>query len=248
MRGNVLRKRPLVCINCWMTPSQSLQTQVHVLPQLHFVHSPLMCLSAADSAKPRNPQKQNLSTPGIAAMHRAKKTLQHRDCPRNSTVECQVMCYKATVGMNQMVYLTATVAPSSDPCVPQILLCAISFHVSFGCRLCGTETVHSCVQSTAHRRTGRINRFGPREAGDSEMWQGATGRRQGGNRKMTGLRQEDNRPAAGKRQGSDRKRQSGNRKATRELRQEGNSEVTGRRQGGGRETTGKQQEQDIATG
>ena len=48
-------------------------------------------------------------------------------------------------------------------------------------------------------------RFGPREAGDSEMRQGATGRRQGGDRKTTGWRQEDDRPAAGKRQGSDRK-------------------------------------------
>ena len=31
-----------------------------------------------------------------------------------------------------------------------------------------------------------VNRFGPREAGDGEMRQGATGRRQGGDRKTIG--------------------------------------------------------------
>ena len=86
------------------------------------------------------------------------------------------------------------------------------------------------------------NRFGPREAGDGGMRQGATGRRQGGDRKTTGWRQEDDRPAAGKRQGSDRKRQAGDRKATGEVRQEGDRRATGRRQGGDRETTGKRQE------
>ena len=85
-------------------------------------------------------------------------------------------------------------------------------------------------------------RFGPREAGDGEMRQGATGRRQGGGRKTTGWRQEDDRPAAGKRQGSDRKRQAGDRKATGEVRQEGDRRATGRRQGGDRETTGKRHE------
>ena len=85
-------------------------------------------------------------------------------------------------------------------------------------------------------------RFGPREAGDGEMRQGATGRRQGGDRKTTGWRQEDDRPAAGKRQGSDRKRQAGDRKAIGEVRQEGDRRATGRRQGGDRETTGKRQE------
>ena len=87
-----------------------------------------------------------------------------------------------------------------------------------------------------------IIRFGPREAGDGEMRQGATGRRQGGGRKTTGWRQEDDRPAAGERQGSDRKRQAGDRKATGEVRQEGDRRATGRRQGGDRETTGKRQE------
>ena len=91
-------------------------------------------------------------------------------------------------------------------------------------------------------------RFGPREAGDGEMRQGATGRRQGGDRKTTRWRHEDDRPAAGKRQGSDRKRQAGDRKATGEVRQEGDRRATGRRQGGDRETTGKRQEKDIATG
>ena len=86
------------------------------------------------------------------------------------------------------------------------------------------------------------NRFGPREAGDGEMRQGATGRRQGGDRKTTGWRQKDDRPAAGKRQGSGRKRQAGDRKATGEVRQEGDRRATGRRQGGDRETTGKRQE------
>ena len=85
-------------------------------------------------------------------------------------------------------------------------------------------------------------RFGPREAGDGKMRQGATGRRQGGDRKTTGWRQENNRKAAGKRQGSDKKRQTGDRKAAGEVRQEGNREATGRRQSGDRETTGKQQE------
>ena len=85
-------------------------------------------------------------------------------------------------------------------------------------------------------------RFGPREAGDGEMRQGATGRRQGGDRKTTGWRQEDDRKAAGKRQESDRRRQAGDRKATGELRQEGDRRATGRRQGGDRETTGKRQE------
>ena len=86
------------------------------------------------------------------------------------------------------------------------------------------------------------SRFGPREAGDGEMRQGATGRRQGGDRKTTGWRQKDDRPAAGKRQGSERKRQAGDRKATGEVRQEGDRRATGRRQGGDRETTGKRQE------
>ena len=63
------------------------------------------------------------------------------------------------------------------------------------------------------------------------MRQGATGRRQGGDRKTTGWRQEDDRPAAGKRQGSDRKQQAGDRKATGEVRQEGDRRATGRRQG-----------------
>ena len=84
-----------------------------------------------------------------------------------------------------------------------------------------------------------ISRFGPREAGDGEMRQGATGRRQGGDRKTTGWRQEDDRKAAGKRQENDRKRQAVDRKATGELRQEGDRRATGRRQGGDRETTGK---------
>ena len=74
------------------------------------------------------------------------------------------------------------------------------------------------------------------------MRQGATGRRQGGDRKTTGWRQEDDRKAAGKRQESDRKRQAGDRKATGELRQEGDRRATEERQGGNRETTGKQQE------
>ena len=87
-----------------------------------------------------------------------------------------------------------------------------------------------------------LTRFGPPEAGDGEMRQGATGRRQGGDRKTTGWRQEDDRKAAGKRQESDRKRQAGDRKATGELRQEGDRRATGRRQGGDRETTGKRQE------
>ena len=87
-----------------------------------------------------------------------------------------------------------------------------------------------------------LTRFGPREAGDAEMRQGATGRRQGGDRKTTGWRQEDDRKAAGKRQESDRKRQAGDRKATGELRQEGDRRATGPRQGGDRETTGKRQE------
>ena len=79
------------------------------------------------------------------------------------------------------------------------------------------------------------SRFGPREAGDGEMRQAATGRRQGGDRKTTGWRQEDDRPAAGKRQGSDRKRQAGDREAT------GNSDrrATG---GNGRRATGERQE------
>ena len=79
------------------------------------------------------------------------------------------------------------------------------------------------------------NRFGPREAGDGKMRQGATGKRQAGNRKMTGWRQENNRKAAGKRQGSNRKPQAGDRKATGKVQQEGNREATGRRQGGDRE-------------
>ena len=87
-----------------------------------------------------------------------------------------------------------------------------------------------------------ISTFGPREAGDGKMQQGATGRRQGGDRKATGWRQENNRKAAGKRQGSDRKQQAGDRKGTGEVQQRGNREATGRRQGGNEETTGKQQE------
>ena len=83
---------------------------------------------------------------------------------------------------------------------------------------------------------------GHAEAGDSEMRQGATGRRQGGDRRTTEWRQEDDRKAAGKRQESDRKRQAGDRKATGELRQEGDRRATMGRQGGGRKMTGKRQE------
>ena len=86
------------------------------------------------------------------------------------------------------------------------------------------------------------NRFGPREAGDGEMRHGATGRRQGGDKKTTGWRHEDDRKAARKLQGSNRKRQARDRKATGELRLEGNRVAIGRRQGGNRETTRKQQE------
>ena len=59
---------------------------------------------------------------------------------------------------------------------------------------------HSTPNITLHLKDmravyARNIRFGPREAGDGEMRQGATGRRQGGGRKTTGWRQEDNRPA-----------------------------------------------------
>ena len=99
---------------------------------------------------------------------------------------------------------------------------------------------HTCSGEPAAQSPD--TRFGPREAGDGKMRQGATGRRQGGDRKTTGWRQENNRKAAAKRQGSDRKQQAGDRKAIGEVRQEGNREATGRRQGGDRETTEKQQE------
>ena len=104
------------------------------------------------------------------------------------------------------------------------------------------RTVWAAAWTAKHDAMASAIRFGPREAGDGEMRQGATGRRQGGDRKTTGWRQEDDRKPAGKRQESDRKRQAGDRKATGELRQEGDRRATGRRQGGDNETTGKRQE------
>ena len=86
-----------------------------------------------------------------------------------------------------------------------------------------------------------LNRFGPREAGDGEMRQGATGRQQGGDRKTLGKRQESGRKATGSdRQATGRQQGSCDRRAT------------GGRQGCDRVATGWRQgsnrKQDIATG
>ena len=54
---------------------------------------------------------------------------------------------KATADMHHRIGQTATVALFSDPCVAPRALCSIAFDVSFGCRLCKTEIVHSCVRT-----------------------------------------------------------------------------------------------------
>ena len=74
------------------------------------------------------------------------------------------------------------------------------------------------VEGPREKRKGSMsqtNKFGPREAGDVEMRQGATGRRQGGNRKTTGKRQESGRKATGSdRQATGRRQGSCDRRAT----------------------------------
>ena len=118
--------------------------------------------------------------------------------------------------------------------------------VAWACQL-HTDSNYDCIC---------ISRFGPREAGDGEMRQGATGRRQGGGRKTTGKRQEGDREATGN---SDRRATGGNdRRATGE-RQEGarqkvawRQETTGsdrKRQASDRRAAGKRQGSDRgATG